>query len=79
VYSFAGEYAVATKLDYTRKTEGFSGEAEYAQMYGVIDTAGNIVIPAGEYAYISDVSSGVAAVWSAEGGWEILHKMAKFS
>jgi hypothetical protein len=45
----------------------------------MIDTAGEIVIPPGEYDYISSVSSGVIACWSRFDGWEILHKMAKFS
>ena len=49
-----------------------------ARVRMMIDTRGNIVIPAGEYTYISDVSGGVVAVWSTENGWEILHKMAKF-
>ena len=43
VSGFAGEYAVASKFDYTREEEGFSGAKEYARMYGVIDTAGNVV------------------------------------
>lgn len=43
----------------------------------MLDTEGNIVIPAGTYTHISDVSSGVIAAYSPERGWEIYHKMAK--
>ncbi len=43
----------------------------------LLDTAGNIVIPAGQYTHISDVSSGVIAAYSPARGWEIYHKMAK--
>lgn len=45
----------------------------------MIDTEGNIVIPLGQYDYISSVSDGVIAVWKEGEGWSILHKMAKFS
>jgi hypothetical protein len=45
----------------------------------MIDTAGNIVIPMGAYDYISNASSGVIAAWRDGHGWDILHKMAKFS
>ena len=43
----------------------------------MIDTAGNIVIPAGRYTHISDVSSGVIAAYSPTRGWDVYHKMAK--
>jgi len=43
----------------------------------MIDTEGNIVIPAGKYTYISDFSSGIAAAYTADGAWEILCKMEK--
>ena len=45
----------------------------------MLDTEGHIVIPLGQYEYISSVSSGVVAAYSRAGGWEILHKLAKFS
>ena len=45
----------------------------------MIDTEGNIVIPMGAYDYISNASSGVIAAWRDGHGWDILHKMAKFS
>ena len=45
----------------------------------MIDTEGNIVIPMGAYDYISNASSGVVAAWRDGHGWDILHKMAKFS
>ena len=45
----------------------------------MIDTEGNIVIPMGQYNYISNASSGVIAAWREGAGWSILHKMAKFS
>ena len=45
----------------------------------MIDTAGNIAIPMGVYQYISNASSGVIAAWRDGHGWDILHKMAKFS
>ncbi|MBE6561896.1 MAG: WG repeat-containing protein [Ruminococcaceae bacterium] len=43
----------------------------------MIDTAGNVVIPAGQYYHISDVSSGVVSAWNGK-NWEIFHKMARF-
>ena len=45
----------------------------------MIDTEGNIVIPMGAYGYISNASGGVVAAWRDGHGWDILHKMAKFS
>ena len=44
----------------------------------MLDTEGNIVIPAGQYDYISDVSSGVVAAYK-DGVWSVLHKMARFA
>jgi len=77
---YTGAWIAQPIYDYARPfSEGVAVVGFNDGVRMMIDTAGNIVIPAGEYAYISDVSSGVAAVWSAEGGWEILHKMAKFS
>lgn len=43
----------------------------------MLDTKGNIVIPAGLYTHISDVSSGVIAAYSQHSGWDVYHKMAK--
>ncbi len=43
----------------------------------MLDTAGEIVIPAGRYTHISDASTGVIAAYSPAGGWEVYHKMAK--
>ncbi len=45
----------------------------------MIDTAGEIVIPAGVYTHISDASSGVIAAYSSVNGWDVLYKMAKFT
>ncbi len=45
----------------------------------MIDTAGEIVIPAGIYTHISDASSGVIAAYSPETGWNVLYKMAKYT
>ena len=42
----------------------------------MIDTAGNTVIPFA-YEHISNVSSGVIALYDSETGWQILHKMTK--
>lgn len=41
---------------------------------GMIDTAGNIVIPF-RYDYISSVSSGIIAAYSESGGWSLFQKM----
>ncbi len=41
---------------------------------GMIDTAGNIVLPFG-YDYISSCSDGIIAAYSKDAGWEILRKM----
>lgn len=43
----------------------------------MLDTAGEIVIPAGRYTHISDASTGVVAAYSPANGWEVYHKMAK--
>lgn len=43
---------------------------------GMIDTAGNIVLPFG-YKHISSCSSGVITAYSDENGWEIFLKMTK--
>jgi len=43
---------------------------------GMIDTAGNIVLPF-KYKYISGASSGVIAAYSDADGWVLLHKMAR--
>jgi len=44
----------------------------------MLDTEGDIVIPAGVYDHISDASSGVITAYSAKTGWVLYHKMAKF-
>ena len=44
----------------------------------MLDTAGEIVIPAGIYTHISDASSGVIAVWREVDGWDVVYKMGKF-
>ncbi len=44
----------------------------------MLDTAGDIVIPAGVYDHISDASGGVITAFSYKTGWVLLHKMAKF-
>ena len=43
---------------------------------GMIDTAGNIVLPF-RYKYISSASSGVVSAFSEAEGWVLLHKMAR--
>ena len=45
----------------------------------MLDTAGDIVIPAGRYTHISDASTGVIAAYSPTDGWEVYHKMAKIA
>ncbi len=45
----------------------------------VLDTNGEIVVPAGIYTHISDMASGVMAAYSHEGGWDVLYKMAKYA
>ena len=42
--------------------------------YGMIDTAGNIVLPFA-YKHISSCSDGLIAAYSEENGWEIIRKM----
>lgn len=48
---------------------GFSGAKK-----GVVDTEGNLIIPFA-YEYISQVSSGVIALYDAEGGWKLVAKL----
>ncbi len=43
---------------------------------GVIDTKGNIVVPFA-YEYITALTDGVMAMYSYDGGWRVLLKMAK--
>lgn len=45
----------------------------------VLDTTGEIVVPAGHFTHISDMSSGVMAAHSHEAGWHVLYKMAKYT
>ena len=76
---YTGAWIAPPIYNYARPfAEGVAVVGFDARVRMMIDTRGNIVIPAGEYTYISDVSGGVVAVWSTENGWEILHKMAKF-
>ena len=76
---YTGAWIAQPIYDYARPfSEGVAvaGFADGTRL--MIDTAGDIVIPAGEYRYISDVSSGVVAAWTLDGKWEILHKMARY-
>ena len=45
----------------------------------MLDTSGEIVIPAGLYEHISDASSGVITAYSEKTGWVLFHKMAKYN
>lgn len=45
----------------------------------MLDTSGEIVIPAGLYKHISDASSGVITAYSEKTGWVLFHKMAKYN
>ena len=56
--------------------EGVAAVQKANGKYGMIDTEGNTVIPF-RYDYISNVSSGLVAAYSEDGGWEIYTKMAK--
>lgn len=76
---FTGAWIAQPIYDYARPfSEGLAvaGFADGVRL--MLDTEGNIVIPAGRYAYLSDVSSGVIAGYTKQGQWEILHKMARF-
>ena len=76
-------------LDYTGKwvvqpdllqggafVEGVAAVQNKAGHWGMIDTAGNAVIPF-KYDYVSNISSGLVAAFSDDTGWEIYTKMAK--
>lgn len=76
---YTGAWIAQPIYDYARPfSEGLAVVGFNDGVRLMIDTAGNIVIPAGVYSYISDVSSGVIAAWSKDGVWEILHKMGYF-
>ena len=76
---YTGAWIAQPIYDYARPfSEGLAvaGFADGTRL--MLDTEGNIVIPTGRYAYLSDVSSGVIAGYTVRGTWEILHKMARF-
>ena len=56
--------------------EGVAAVQRANGKFGMIDTAGNTVIPF-RYDYISNASSGLVAAYSEDSGWEIYTKMAK--
>ncbi len=59
----------------THFTEGLAVVGRPNGEVAMIDTNGDIIIPFGEYSYISTPSSGVIVAYSEKSGWEILHKM----
>lgn len=78
--NYTGAWIAQPIYDYARPFfEGLAvvGFADGERL--VLDTAGEIVIPAGIYTHISDMSSGVMAVYSADSGWNVLYKMAKYA
>lgn len=77
---YTGAWIAQPIYDYARPfSEGLAVAGFSDGVRLMLDTEGNIVIPAGRYEYISDVSSGVIAVRTIAGTWEILHKMARFT
>lgn len=76
---YTGTWIAQPIYDYARPfVEGVAvaGFADGTRL--MIDTAGELVIPAGYYTRISDASSGVIAAFGETQGWQIFHKMSQF-
>lgn len=75
--NYKGEWVVQPVYSYAEPYfEGLAVIGLESGEKAMIDTAGNTVIPFA-YEHISNVSSGVIALYDSETGWQILHKMTK--
>ncbi len=74
--SYTGEWIVDPSLSYAEPFyEGLAVVGLYGKR-GLIDTNGELVIPYGEYSYISHASTGLISVYG-EDGWQVLYKCKK--
>ncbi len=70
-----GEWVIEPKLVYAEPfCEGLAVIAYSTKQLGVIDTAGNIVMPT-VYQYIENCSGGVITAYHHTGGWTVYNKM----
>ena len=75
--NYKGEWTVQPVYSYAEPYfEGLAVVGLESGEKAMIDTDGNAVIPF-SYEYISNVSTGVIALYDSETGWQILHKMTK--
>ncbi len=76
-YSTSGKWIAQPIYTYARPfAEGLGVIGFSASKKGVVDTDGNIIVPF-KYDYISQVSSGVMALYESNSGWKIVAKLEK--
>ncbi|MCD7943769.1 MAG: WG repeat-containing protein [Clostridia bacterium] len=71
---YTGSWIVQPSLSYAKPFYEGLAVVGSGNSRGLIDKSGNFVIPYGSYTQISNVSSGVLAVFGSD-GWNILYKM----
>ncbi len=73
---YKGSWIVEPELKYGGAfVEGVAAVQDKDGTWGMIDTAGNAVIPF-KYSYVSNISSGLVAAYSENTGWDLYTKMA---
>lgn len=72
---YTGTWIVDPDLDEAEPFYEGLGVAKKDGKYAVFDTSGNIVVPFGQFSYISNASSGIIAAYDTE--WHIFYKMEK--
>lgn len=71
---YTGSWIVQPSLSYAKPFYEGLAVVGSGNSRGLIDKSGNFVIPYGNYTQISNVSSGILAVFGSD-GWNILYKM----
>ncbi len=74
--SYTGEWIVDPTLTYAEPFYEGLAVVGKGTSYALIDTNGNEVLPFGQFSHITNASSGLIAVYGAD-GWQVLYKCVK--